>query len=150
MPQSLSKQYTHLVFATKGRTDTLPKEHIAETHAYIAGILNDLHCPAIIVGGTFNHIHILFVLSRTVSLSEAVRITKANSAKWLNEHNGLRQHFAWQDGYAAFSISQSHVEAVRQYIATQAEHHKSTTFQDEYRRLCNLYDAGLDEKYAWD
>lgn len=150
MPQSLSKQYLHLVFSTKGRTDTLPKSNLSEVYAYVAGILNETGCPTIAVGGTSNHLHLLFVLSRTTALSDVVRTVKSNSAKWLNARGGLLHHFAWQDGYAAFSISQSHVKAVRQYIFTQEEHHKRVKFQDEYRRLCRLYDAGLDERYAWD
>lgn len=105
MPQSLAKQYIHLVFSTKGRTETLPKQHLAEVHAYVAGILNDNKCPAICVGGTANHIHILYVQNKTMSLSETVRLVKANSSKWINEKNGKFNPFCWQDVYGAFSIS---------------------------------------------
>ena len=80
MAQSLSKIYTHLVFATKGRTETLPKEHLKEVHAYIAEILNNNGCKAVAVGGTANHIHILYVQSKTLSLSETVRIVKSCSS----------------------------------------------------------------------
>lgn len=150
MPQSLAKNYIHLVFSTKGRTDTIPKAHLKEVHAYVAEILNNNHCPALNVGGTANHIHILFVLSKTMSLSEAVRLVKANSSKWINERNGKFNPFCWQDGYGAFSISQSHVDAVKHYIDGQEEHHKGVDFMDEFRRLCEIYDAGLDERYAWE
>ena len=150
MAQSLSKIYVHLVFSTKGRTDTLPKGHLGEVHAYVAEILNQQHAPAICVGGTANHIHILFILNKTMSISETVRLVKANSSKWINEKNGLLNHFAWQDGYGAFSISQSHVDAVRHYIETQEEHHAKIDFKDEFRRLCELYDVPIDERYVWD
>lgn len=150
MPQSLAKIYTHLVFSTKGRTDTIPKQHLEEVHAYVAGILNDNKCPAVKVGGTANHIHILFVLNRTMALSDVVRIVKSNSSKWINERNGIFNPFSWQDGYGAFSISNGHVDAVVNYIANQEVHHRGMSFEDEYRHLCEIYDAGLDERYAWD
>lgn len=175
MPQSLAKNYIHLVFSTKGRMDTIPKAHLKEVHAYVAEILNSNHCPALSVGGTANHIHILYVLSKTMTLSDSVRLVKANSSKWINEKNGklampssfspqqcsnadsaLRSvrrpfnPFAWQDGYGAFSISQGHVDAVKHYIEGQEEHHKGVDFMDEFRKICNMYGVGLDERYAWD
>jgi REP element-mobilizing transposase RayT len=150
MSQSLSKLYIHLVFSTKGRTETLPKQHLSEIHAYVAEILNQNHCPAICVGGTANHIHILFILNKTMSLSDTIRIVKTSSSKWINEKNGKYNPFCWQDGYGAFSISQSHVDAVMHYIETQAEHHAKTSYMDEFRRLCEIYDVALDERYAWD
>lgn len=150
MPQSLAKLYTHLVFSTKGRTETLPKNHLEEIHKYVAEILNNIHCPAIQVGGISNHIHILYIQSKTMTLSDTVRLIKTNSSKWINERNGRFNHFSWQDGYGAFSVSQSHVEAVQNYIKGQEEHHKCVDFKDEFRRLCNIYGVNLDERYVWD
>ena len=151
MPQSLSKLYVHLVFSTKGRTQTLPKQHLAEVHAYMAEILNNHGCPAIQVGGTADHVHILFLLGKQVNLSDIVRTVKSSTSRWINEQNGSLLHrFYWQDGYGAFSVSNSHVDAVVAYIKGQEEHHRKASFQDEFRRLCELYDAGLDERYAWD
>ena len=151
MPQSLSKLYVHLVFSTKGRTQTLPKQHLAEVHAYMAEILNNHGCPAIQVGGTADHVHILFLLGKQVNLSDIVRTVKSSTSRWINEKNGSLLHrFYWQDGYGAFSVSNSHVDAVVAYIKGQEEHHRKASFQDEFRRLCELYDAGLDERYAWD
>lgn len=150
MPQSLAKLYTHLVFSTKGRTDTLPKQHLDDVHAYVAAILNDMKCPAIAVGGTANHIHILYVQNRTIAPADVVRTVKANSSKWINEKNGKFNPFAWQDGYGMFSISNSHVDAVKHYISNQEEHHRHATFEDEFRRICAMYGVGLDERYVWD
>ena len=138
------------MFSTKGRTETLLKQHLQDVHAYVAEILNNNHCPAIAVGGTANHIHILFIQSKIMTLSDVVRLVKSNSSKWINERTGKYNIFAWQDGYGAFSISQSHVEAVKAYIAHQEEHHHHVSFQDEFRRLCKLFDVNLDERYAWD
>ena len=151
MSQSLSKIYVHLVFSTKGRTDTIPKQHLAEVHAYVAEIFNNHGCPAIQVGGTANHIHILFVLGKQANLSEIVRTVKSSTSKWINEKNGSPyHHFFWQEGYGAFSVSNSHVDAVVAYIKGQEEHHKKVSFQDEFRKICQLYDVHLDERYAWD
>ncbi len=151
MSQTLAKNYIHLVFSTKGRTETVPKQHLTEIHSYMAGILNANKCPAICVGGTPNHVHLLFCLGRSKALSDVVRTLKSCSSQWINERNGSPfNHFCWQDGYGAFSISQSHVPTVSQYIDSQEEHHKKVSFQDEFRRICALYHAGLDERYAWD
>lgn len=151
MPQSLAKIYVHLVFSTKGRTETIPKQHLAEVHAYVAEIFNNHGCTAIQVGGTANHIHILFLLGKTTDLAEMVRTVKSSTSRWINEKNGSPFHrFFWQDGYGAFSVSNSHVDAVVKYIQGQEEHHKKVSFQDEFRKICQLYDAGLDERYAWD
>lgn len=150
MPQSLAKNYIHLVFATRGRTETIPKVHFKEIHAYVAKILNNSHCPVLCVGGTTNHIHILFILSKTMTLSDTVRIVKAHSSKWINEKNSPLYPFCWQDGYGAFSISQGHIEAVKQYIDNQEEHHKGVSFEDEFRKICKMYNVDLDERYVWD
>ena len=105
MSQSLSKIYIHLVFATKGRADLLPLNHLGEIHAYIAETLNNNGCKAIAVGGTTNHVHILYVQSKSMSLSDTVRLVKSCSSKWINEHGSKFSLFGWQDGYGAFSIS---------------------------------------------
>ena len=151
MPQSLSKIYVHLVFSTKGRTETIPKTHLAEVHAYVAEIFNNHGCPAIQVGGTANHIHILFLLGKQANLSEIVRTVKSSTTRWINEKNNNPFHkFFWQEGYGAFSVSNSHVDAVVAYIKGQEEHHKKVSFQDEFRKICQLYKAELDERNAWD
>ncbi len=151
MSQALSKIYVHLVFSTKGRTETIPKMHLAEVHAYVAEIFNNHGCPAIQVGGTANHIHILFLLGKQANLSEIVRTAKSSTTRWIHEKNNNPFHkFFWQEGYGAFSVSNSHVDAVVNYIKGQEEHHKKVSFQDEFRKICQLYKAELDERYAWD
>ena len=140
----------HLIFSTKNRAEILPKQHLHEVHAYMAEIFKAHHCCPLCVGGTANHVHILFLLDKSVSLSDIVRNAKSSTSKWINHHGGPFSHFCWQEGYGAFSISQSHVEAVTHYIMSQEEHHRRISFQDEFRRICQLYNAGLDERYAWD
>ena len=104
MSQSLAKIYIHLVFSTKGRTDTIPRANLEDVHAYMAEIFNNHGCPAIQVGGTTNHVHILFLLGKQVNLSEMVRTVKSSTSRWINEKTGNPfRHFAWQDGYGAIS-----------------------------------------------
>ena len=150
MPQSLAKCYMHIVFSTKGRANLIPKAHLDKVHAYITGILNSIHCPGICVGGTENHIHILCIMSRSITISNLVKTVKASSSKWINEQQRDFHHFAWQEGYGCFTISQTHVDAVKQYIAIQEEHHQHVTFQDEFRRLLEIYQVEYDERYVWD
>jgi len=149
MSQSLSKIYTHLVFATKDRADIIPTDNLSDVHAYIAEILNKNGCHAIAVGGTTNHVHILYVQSSVLSLSDTVRIIKSNTSKWINSKNGKFTFFCWQDGYGAFSISESHVNQVVKYIHNQQEHHKHVSYKDEFRRLCQIFNINLDERYVW-
>ena len=105
---------------------------------------------AICVGGIANHVHLLFILSRTNTLADIVRLLKSNSSKWINEHNGLLNQFCWQDGYGAFSVSQSQVKKVVDYIENQETHHHTKTFKEEYKQLLDAYGIGYDEKYMWD
>ncbi len=121
---------------------------IATPHSQRENLTDDTNIQ---VGGTANHIHILFLLGKQVNVSEIVRTVKSSTSRWINEKTGNPFHrFYWQDGYGAFSVSSSHVDAVVAYIRGQEEHHKKVSFQDEFRRICELYKAGLDEKYAWD
>lgn len=101
------------------------------------------------VGGHCDHVHCLFVLDKTESISGAVSRIKSNSSRWLTNKLDYMRDFAWQPGYAAFSIGRTEVEMIRQYIANQERHHRKVTFQDELRTLCAEYGVDLDERYAW-
>ncbi|MBV8970344.1 MAG: transposase [Verrucomicrobia bacterium] len=149
MPQSLANLLTHLIFSTKNRESFLVDKDLRKrTHAYLAAVLNDLHCPALIVGGAKDHLHILCQLGRTNALSEVIEHIKVSSSKWLKTQ-GIEK-FAWQRGYGAFSISQSHVAEVIAYIENQEQHHERITFQEEYRLFLKRYRVPFDERYVWD
>jgi len=148
MPQSLSKIYLHLVFSTKHREANILPQFRGEMFSYIAGTLDNHGCATIIVGGTADHIHALFCMSRTRTISDIVREVKTNSTKWYKER--LHCSFCWQLGYGVFSVSQSRVEDVRTYIARQEEHHRHKTFQEEYRAFLESYGIRYDERYVWD
>jgi putative transposase len=101
-------------------------------------------------GGVEDHVHLLFGLSRTRTIAEVVESIKTSSSKWVKTKNAALAEFHWQSGYGAFSVSQSHAAIVAAYIDNQAEHHQTTTFQDEYRRLLERYQVEYDERYVWD
>ena len=148
MPQSLAKIYVHLTFSTLQREPWLRQAVRPNLFAYLAGILPKHNCPAVKVGGESDHVHILFVLARTVTISKVVEEVKKGSSKWLKTQD--IPGFSWQAGYGAFSVSASQVQTVSKYIENQEEHHRKTTFQDEFRRFCRRYGVELDERYAWD
>ncbi len=150
MPQSLAKLYVHLIFSTKAREMLLLDDDRANLHAYIGGILRDLDSPLVEINSEPDHIHLLFVLSRTHSLSDVVGQVKRGSSAWLKTRNPRYRHFAWQNGYGAFSVSASGLEQVRAYILNQREHHRVRTFQDEFRAFLMRYDIDFDERYVWD
>lgn len=151
MPQSLSKIWTHLVFSTKERYPFLIDETVCrDLHAYLAKILKANNCPTLIVGGVSDHVHALFVLSKNHSIANIVWEIKRSSSKWIKGQGSELSKFHWQEGYGAFSVSQSHVEQVQKYILNQEEHHRRKTFQDEFRGFLRKYEIEYDERYVWD
>ena len=151
MPQSLAAVYVHIVFSTKGRTPILSTPSLREeVHAFLGGISGTMGCPPLLVGGTEDHIHLLGRQSRTVCLADWVKELKTRSTAWIKTHDRALSDFAWQQGYGAFSVSQSGIEDVRRYIRTQEEHHKKTSFQDELRTLLTEHEIEWDERYIWD
>src|ERR1700744_1404537 len=132
MPQSLSRILVHLVFSTKNRERTLTAAIQSELHPYLVGILNNIECPSLQVGGVEDHVHLFFGLSRTRTVAEVVETLKTSSSKWIKTKDPESAGFHWQSGSAAFSVSQSDAESVVAYICNQAQHHQKMTFQDEY------------------
>lgn len=151
MPQSLAQIYVHIVFSTKLRQPFLIDKTLRdECHAYLAGTCKRRGSPSIIVGGVVDHVHILCTLSREESVSVLVRELKRESSKALKEKSPSLRNFYWQSGYGAFSVSPSHVPALKQYIRNQEQHHRQESFQDEFRRLLRKYGLPYDERYVWD
>jgi putative transposase len=151
MSQSLSRVLIHTVFSTKNRFAFLiDRELQKQMHAYLARVFSEHDSPAIEVGGTENHIHILSLLSRNHEISEIIQHAKANSSSWAKTLNGRCLKFSWQSGYGVFSIHQAQIEPVRRYIQGQAEHHRRKTFQEEYLEILNEYQMPYDERYLWD
>jgi putative transposase len=151
MAQSFAEINVHLIFSTKDRHPFLPDpSERALLHQFLGGILRKLGCPAIIVGGVEDHVHVLCLLSRSRSAAEVVRELKRGSSLWLKGQREGLSDFAWQSGYGIFSVSHSLVDQVRDYIAHQEEHHRRTTFQDEFRQFLQRHTIAYDERYLWD
>ena len=119
-------------------------------HAYLATILRSHDCETLIVGGTNDHVHALFDLSRKYSISTIVKEVKRTSSTWIKEVSPSSRKFHWQNGYGAFSVSQSHLDRVCLYIERQEQHHRRITFQDEFRCFLKKYRIDYDERFVWD
>jgi REP element-mobilizing transposase RayT len=150
MPQSLSRILVHIVFSTKHRQPLINPEIENELFPYMASIFHEYESPAIMINGAEDHVHILCVLSRKIALSDLIEKVKKSSSKWIKTKGAAYKNFYWQNGYGAFSIGESGVEALKKYIADQKEHHRKKTFQEELREFFKLYKIEYDEKYVWD
>jgi putative transposase len=150
MAQSLSNVLLHLVFSTKNRHPWIKVDIEDELAMYIAGTCRGLGCPSHQIGGSDDHLHIACSLSRTMSISRLLEEVKTNSSKWIKTKGAQYSGFAWQNGYGAFSIGQSQLDSLKLYIAGQREHHRRTSFQDEFREFLAKYEIEFDERYVWD
>jgi REP element-mobilizing transposase RayT len=135
MGQSLVKNLLHLVYSTKQRNPWLPADVRPNLFAYQAGIFRECDSPALTIGGVEDHVHALFSLSKKYALMKIVEAVKTGSSKWMKTEGTGNSEFYWQGGYAAFSVSQSNVDAVTRYIENQEEHHRRASFQYELRAL---------------
>lgn len=150
MPQSLARVLVHLVFSTKHRAPVLAPDVRAELHPYIAAVLNNDGCTALRVGGVEDHVHLLFALSRTRTISQVVENVKTSSSKWLKTKSAALAAFHWQNGYGIFSVSEEHADDVVEYILHQDAHHKTQTYQEEVRALYARGKLPFDERFMWD
>jgi REP element-mobilizing transposase RayT len=149
MPQSLVRNLIHLIYSTKDRAPFLHPAVRPDLHAYIAGIFQNWDSPALVIGSVEDHVHALFGLSKNQPLSKVVEEVKRGSSKWIKTRGPEYADFYWQNGYGAFSVSPSLVEAVTHYIAHQEEHHSKQSFQEEFREFCRRHGVEFDERYVW-
>ncbi|MBS1622863.1 MAG: IS200/IS605 family transposase [Bacteroidetes bacterium] len=150
MSQSLAKIYLHIVFSTKNREALIDDNIAAELYTYLGGVCAALECTPIQIGGYHDHVHILCLLSRKITVMKLLEEVKKSSSKWMKIKSEQLAHFYWQDGYAAFSVGSSELDRVADYIRHQKEHHDLLTYQDECRKLLKRYDLDYDERYFWD
>ena len=150
MPQSLSKIYIHLIFGTKDREGMIEDVVRKELHSYMATILQNWETPVLTIGSVEDHVHILCMLSKNHPICKIAEEVEKSSSKWLKTKSSELTNFQWQNGYGAFSVSQSKLEAVWQYIDNQKNHHRHESFQDEYCRFLKAYNIDFDERYVWD
>jgi REP element-mobilizing transposase RayT len=150
MSQSLAKILIHVTFSTKERRPLIRDQERDKLHAYVIGILENLKSPSLQMNSVTDHVHILFSLAKTQTLSYVVGELKESSSAWIKTQHAWYRDFYWQGGYAAFSVSESQAETVCRYIRNQPEHHKKVSFQDELRALFERHKVAYDERYVWD
>jgi REP element-mobilizing transposase RayT len=149
MAQSLAQVYIHLVFHTKYSSVTIREEDLPALFAYIDGIIVNKNAMVIQIGGVPNHIHILCTLPRTISMADFVEDIKKCSSKWMKTIAPYYSEFAWQGGYAVFSVSASGVEKVKAYVQNQKEHHRKKTFKEEYEAFLKAYNIEYNPEYVF-
>ncbi len=147
MPNTYTQLYVQAVFAVKYRNALIKKPFQKELFAVIGNLINETGCSTIIVNGVEDHVHCLFRLKTTVSLSEVMKSVKAKSSKWINESGFLDERFEWQRGFGGFSYHPSMVKKVYHYIEHQEEHHKSEIFKTEYQKTLAEFNVEYDENY---
>jgi REP element-mobilizing transposase RayT len=150
MPQSLARVHIHLIFSTKNRRPLIEARVGNDLHRYMARVLHEAGCMAVLINSVPDHVHVLFELGRLRSVGGTVELVKKRSSKWIKTQGPAFAAFAWQTGYGAFAVSESNLTAVRRYVAGQAEHHRRRSFQDEYRLFLKRHGVAFDERYMWD
>ena len=150
MPQSLSKIYLHIVFHIKTTSPQIDEAHLERVHSYIGQLVNSTGCSVIRVGGIGDHVHVLCLLSRNETVSHLVEEIKRNSSRWIKTLGQEYECFAWQGGYAVFSVSESVINKTIEYVINQKEHHKKLSFKEEYIQFLKLYNIDYDERYVFE
>ena len=140
----------HLVFSTKNRQPRIDDTWQKRLFDYMGGILRAQQGVLVAAGGMPDHVHLLAAINKNMALADSLRDIKTNSSKWIHEEIPRQSDFAWQAGYAAFTVSCSATEAVERYLEGQAEHHRVRTFKEEFLELLRRHEIEFDERYVWD
>ena len=139
MPHSYNKIWIHAIWSTKERQPFITRNIEKQIHDMIGNELREMSCPVRIVNGMPDHVHSLFLLNPQKSIADVIKQIKGSSSHFVNEQNLISEKFAWQTGYAAYSVSESQLEKVFQYIRNQKEHHHKQTFLQEYEEFIALH-----------
>ena len=150
MAGTYSQMYVMIVFAVKGRKNSIESNWEDRLHQYITGIIREKRQKLITIGGTSNHIHIFIGLNAGCHLPDLVREIKKSSTAFIQANHLSRFKFYWQEGYGAFSYSRSQIPTVSNYVLNQNEHHKKITFKEEYLAFLKKYEIEYDEKYLFE
>ena len=151
MPGTLTNLLYHVVFSTKQRKPLIAPAIKEELYRYIGGIIRANGGVLMEINGTNDHVHLLLKLKPNVCVSDVLRLIKANSSKWINEKKtASTRKFAWQDGYSAFTVSQSQLDRLTEYIRNQETHHRKSDFKAELLALLKRHNVEYDEQYLWD
>jgi REP element-mobilizing transposase RayT len=150
MANTYTQIYIQVVFAVCGRLNLLSKEHKEELHKYITGIVTNQRQKLITINSMPDHAHILIGMKSDIALSDLVRDIKSGSSKFINERKLARGKFGWQEGFGAFSYGHSQLASVIRYIQNQEQHHRRSSFKDEYLTLLEKFNIEFDQKYVFD
>lgn len=150
MPQSYTCLNYHFIFSTKHRVPSIRSEWKQRLYDYLGGLIRSERGVLISAGGIADHVHLLARLGQNRAISDVLRVVKTNSSKWVHETFPGSDDFGWQNGFGAFSVSNSGIEGVKAYIAGQEDHHRTLRFQDEYREFLVRHEILFDEKYLWE
>lgn len=143
---SYRQLYYHIVFGTKFRKSTIPDVHCQLLYKYIWGIIENKKCKLYRINGSNEHIHLLVDIHPTIAISTFVKDLKVSTSLWLKQQLEFQQFEGWAEGFAIFTISHSDKDAVIAYIKSQKEHHRKTSFSDEYKALLEEHGIAYDEK----
>ncbi len=149
MANTYTQLYYHIVFAVKGRSNLISNKWKDELYKYITGIIRNENQKLLIINGMPDHIHILLGTQPKCNLSHLVRDIKANSSKWINDKKFVMGKFEWQTGFGAFTVGQSQLPTLINYIERQEEHHKSSSFKEEYIKFLKSYDIDFNPDYIF-
>ena len=149
MANTYHQIYLQTVFAVKYRNAILNKEWRSKIFGVIGNLINEANCKTIVVNGVEDHVHCFIGLRPAVPIAELMKIVKAKSSKYINDHQLTKERFEWQQGYGVFSYSQSQVENVYRYIQNQEKHHQKQTFRDEYLEFLRLFKVDYDPEYIF-
>ena len=149
MANTYTQIYIHTVFSVQNRLSLIKTEWQERLYQYIIAIIQNHGHKVLSIGGTSDHIHILFGFQPTQSLSELMQNVKRNSSEWINKEKLVFGKFSWQAGYGAFSYSKSQISNVAKYIENQDEHHKKKTFIEEYKKILTDFGIEYDERYIF-
>ncbi len=149
MSNTYTQIHIHAVFAVQNRISLISKLWEERLYQYITGIIQHKNHKLLAINGTPDHVHILFGMRPSQSLSDLMQDIKGDSSRWINENRFVNGKFSWQEGFGGFSYSKSQISAVANYIENQEEHHKTKTFIDEYRKILNDFGIDYDERYIF-
>ena len=149
MPHSFSSLLAHVIFSTKNRAPDLSPELASRLFPYMGGIVRERKGVPLIINGPADHVHLLVSLPATESIAELLRVVKTNSSRWVHEQFPAQRRFGWQAGYAAFTVSGSRAADVTEYIATQQEHHRRVSFQEEFLTFLRRHGLSSDGRDLW-
>jgi len=149
MANTYSQLYVHIVFAVKGRANLISRKWKEQLNKYITGIITNKNNKLMVINGMPDHLHLLVGYTPDCNLSDLVRDIKVNSSKWINENRFVAGKFEWQTGFGAFTIGQSQIQSVVNYILNQEEHHHKKTFREEYIEFLNAYQIDFKPSYIF-